>query len=103
VAGGLLLRIRLRFHNHTPQKLATFLALHQQTTDELGGDDLGRAGEEGLGEVLGVGGGYGSGFGILELFYESSAIPMPIKATVTTNEAVAIEVPIKAQILILCF
>jgi len=48
VAGGLLLGIRLRFHNHAPQKLATFLALHQQTTDELGGDDLGGAGEREL-------------------------------------------------------
>jgi len=28
------------------------LALHQQAADELGGDHLGRAGEEGLGEVL---------------------------------------------------
>jgi len=37
------------------------LALHQQAADELGGDQLGGAGEEGLGEVLGVGGGYGSG------------------------------------------
>ena len=31
--------------------------------DELGGDQLGGAGEEGLGEVLGGRGGYGSGFG----------------------------------------
>jgi len=34
----------------------------QQAADELGGDDLGRADEEGLGEVLGGRGGYGSGF-----------------------------------------
>jgi len=52
VAGGLLLRIRLRFHNHAPQKLAIRLAPHQQAADELGGDDLSGAGEEGLGEVL---------------------------------------------------
>ena len=32
-------------------------------SDELGGDLLGGAGEEGLGEVLGGLGGYGSGFG----------------------------------------
>jgi len=41
------------------------LALHQQAADELGGDDLGGAGEEGWGEglkVLGGRGGYGSGF-----------------------------------------
>jgi len=36
------------------------LALHQQATDELGGDLLGGAGEEELGELLGEGGGYGS-------------------------------------------
>jgi len=67
VAGGLLLGIRLRFHNHTPQQLATFLAFHQQAADQLGGDHLGGAGEEGLGEMvwelLGRRGGYGSGFG----------------------------------------
>jgi len=61
----LLLGIRLRFNNHTPQKLATFLAFHQQAADELGGSLLGGAGEEGLGERVwecweGLGG-YGSG------------------------------------------
>ena len=68
VAGGLALAIRLRFHNHAPQQLAIRLALHQQAADELGGNLLGGAGEEGMGEVLGeLGGygrdGYGSGFG----------------------------------------
>ena len=37
------------------------LAFHQQAADELGGNHLGRAGEEGLREVLGGRGGYGSG------------------------------------------
>jgi hypothetical protein len=50
VASGLVLRIRLRFHNHAPQQLAIGLAFHQKASDELGGDDLSRAGEEGLGE-----------------------------------------------------
>jgi len=36
VAGGLLLRIRPRFHHHTPQQLSTFLAFHQQAADEFG-------------------------------------------------------------------
>ena len=36
-------------------------SLHQQAADELGRDDLGGAAEEGLGEVLGKRGGYGSG------------------------------------------
>jgi len=30
VAGGLVLRIRLRFHKYAPQKLAIGLAFHQQ-------------------------------------------------------------------------
>ena len=63
VAGGFLLGIRLRFHNYAPQQLASGLAFHQQAADELGGNLLGGAGEEGLGEVLGELGGYGSGLG----------------------------------------
>jgi len=47
VAGGLLLQIHLRFHNHSSQQLATFLAFHQQAADGFGGDQLGGAGEEG--------------------------------------------------------
>jgi len=35
------------------------LAFHQQAADELGGDQLGGAGEEGWGEGLGERGGYG--------------------------------------------
>ena len=65
VAGGVVLRIRLRFHNHAPEQLATLLSLHQQAANELGGNDLGGAGEEGLGEVLG---GYGRS---LELAFET--------------------------------
>jgi len=62
VAGGLLLGIHLRFHNHTPQQLAIRSALHQQTADELGGNNLGRAREGGWGDLLGERGGYGSGW-----------------------------------------
>ena len=40
---------------------AIHLPPHQQAADELGGNGFGRAGEEGLGEVLGERGGYGSG------------------------------------------
>jgi len=61
VAGRLLLGIRLHFHNHAPQQLAIGLAFHQQAADQLGGDQLGGASEEGLGKVLGGRGGYGSG------------------------------------------
>ena len=63
VAGGLLLGIRLRFHNHLPQQHAIRLPFHQQAADELGSDDLGGAGEEGWG-ALGESGGYGSGLGM---------------------------------------
>ena len=62
VTGGVVLRIRLRFHNHAPEQLAIRLAFHQQAADQLGSDDLGGAAEEGLGEGLGKRGGYGGGF-----------------------------------------
>jgi len=64
VAGGLLLGIRLRFHNHAPQQRSLGLAFHQQAADDLGGCLLGGAAEEGAGErweLLGGRGGYGSG------------------------------------------
>ncbi len=53
VAGGLLLGIRLRFHNHPPQQVTIRLAFHQQAANQLRGNHLGGAGEEGLGEVVG--------------------------------------------------
>ena len=65
VAGGLALAIRLRFHNHAPEQLTRGLAFHQQAADQLGGDDFGGAAEEGVGEVLGERGGYGSGLGVV--------------------------------------
>jgi len=61
VAGGLLLGIRLRFHNHSPQQLAIRLAFHQEAANQLRGDLLSGAGEEGLGEGWESLGGYGSG------------------------------------------
>jgi len=48
------------------------LALHQQAADELGGDQLGGAGEEALGEVLGKRGGYGSGLGVGRGYWEGA-------------------------------
>ena len=62
VAGGVVLGIRLGFHNHAPQQLAIRLALHQKAADELGGNLLGGAAEEGVGEVLGGLGGYVGSF-----------------------------------------
>ena len=61
VAGGLALAIRLRFHNHAPQQAPVPLALHQQATNQVGGDQLGGAGEETLGEEWDERIGYGSG------------------------------------------
>ena len=64
MAGRLGLAIRLRFHNHAPQQLASGLAFHQQAADQLGGDDFSGANEKGLGEgweMLGGRGGYRSG------------------------------------------
>jgi len=63
VAGGIVLRIRLRFHHHAPEQRSIRLAVHQQAADELGGNNLSGAGEEALGEMLGGRGGYGSGLG----------------------------------------
>ena len=64
VAGGVVLGIRLGFNHHTPKQAAVLLAFHQQATNQVGGDQLGGAGEEGFGERwggLGGRGGYGSG------------------------------------------
>ena len=63
MAGRLLLGICLRFHNHAPQQLAMRLALHQQAANEVRGNLLGGAGEEGLGESWEVVYGFGSGLG----------------------------------------
>ena len=64
VAGGVVLGIRLRFHNRAPQEVAIGLAFHQKATDEVGSNLLGRTAEEGVREGLGKGGGYGSGLGM---------------------------------------
>ena len=64
MAGGVVLGIRLCFHNHAPQQLASGLAFHKQAADQLGGNLLGGAGEETLGEdweSVGGRGGYGGG------------------------------------------
>jgi len=49
VAGGVLLGIRLRFHQYAPQQRDTFLAFHQQAAEQLRRNLLGGAGEEGWG------------------------------------------------------
>ena len=85
VAGGVVLRIRLRFHNHAPEQAAVLLAFHQQATDEVGGDQLGGAGEEGLGERWGVLGdellgGYGSGCWSLQCADDRATALTPMTA-----------------------
>ena len=69
MTSGIVLGIRLRFHDHAPEQAAVCLAFHQQAADELGGNQLSRAGEKALGkgwEILGDGlGGYGSGLRLL--------------------------------------
>ena len=62
VTGGVVLRIRLGFHNHAPEQLAIRLAFHQQAANQLRCNHLGRATEEGVREGLGKGGGYWSGY-----------------------------------------
>ena len=68
MTGGIVLGIGLCFHNHAPQQTSIRLAFHQPAAHQIGGDQLGRAAEEGVGQGWGVlgdglGGGYGSGFG----------------------------------------
>ena len=62
VTGGVVLGISLGFHDHAPQQLAIRLAFHQQASDEVGGNALSGAGEEGLGQDWESVGGYGSGY-----------------------------------------
>lgn len=66
VAGGVVLGIRLRFDNHAPQQRAIGLAFDQQAADQVGGDLIGWAGVEGLGDgwegVYGFGSGLGGGY-----------------------------------------
>jgi hypothetical protein len=79
VAGGLLLRIRLCFHNRAPKEVAIGLAFHQQAADQDGGNLLGGAGEEGLGEgwkALQGRGGYGSDLDLRKLFTATNKNPM---------------------------
>ena len=49
MTSGVVLGIRLGFHHHTPEQAAVLLAFQQQAADELGGDQLRSAGEEGWG------------------------------------------------------
>jgi len=61
VAGGLLLGIRLRFHNHAPQHRSLGLAFNQQAADELGCNLLGGGVKKDGGRCWEGLGGYGAG------------------------------------------
>ena len=65
MAGRLLLGIRLGFHHHAPEQAAVLLAFHQQATNQVGGDQLGGAGEKALGKGWEVVDGFGSGLRVL--------------------------------------
>ena len=65
MTGGVVLGIRLCFHDHTPEQAAVCLAFHQQAANQRRGNDLRWTAEEGVGqgwEILDYWlGGYGSG------------------------------------------
>ena len=67
MAGGVVLGIRLRFHDHAPEQAAVVLAFHQPATHQVRSHHFCWAAEEGLAkgwEILGDGlGGYVSGWG----------------------------------------
>ena len=46
--GGVVLGIRLDFHDHTPELTAVVLAFHQPATHQVRSNDFCRAAEEGL-------------------------------------------------------
>ena len=46
MAGGLILRIRLRFHNHAPEQAAVVLAFNEAATHQFRRHDLCRAAEK---------------------------------------------------------
>ena len=50
MAGGLILGIRLRFHNHTPEQAAIVLEFYQPAAHQIGGNDFRWAAEEGVGQ-----------------------------------------------------
>ena len=66
MTGGVVLGIRLCFHNHAPEQAAVCLPFHQPAANQLRSNNHCRAAKEGVGqgwEILGDGlGGYGSGY-----------------------------------------
>ena len=63
MTSGIVLGIGLCFNDHSPEQAAVVMAFHQPAANQLGGDQLGRAGEEALGEGSETLGGSGNGLG----------------------------------------
>ena len=65
MTSGVVLGIRLRFHDHAPEQAAIVMAFHQSAANQLRGHDRRWTAEEGVGkdwEMLGEGRrGYGRG------------------------------------------
>ena len=66
MAGGFVLGIRLRFHNHAPKQVAGALAFHQPATDQVRTHDLGGAAEERERQWMQLMTGYLNGFNSLK-------------------------------------
>jgi len=71
MTGGIVLGIRLGFHNHAPEQASISLAFHKPAAHQIRSDDFRWTAEEGAGqgwEVLGDGlDGYGSGLQLKDL------------------------------------
>ena len=64
VTSGIVLGIRLRFHDHAPQQTSIRLAFHQPAANQVRSHDLSRTTEEGVRKGWGAmtnRAGYGSG------------------------------------------
>ena len=57
MTGGVVLGIRLGFHNHAPEQAAIVLAFHQPAAHQIRSDDFSGAAEEGMGQGLEIRGG----------------------------------------------
>ena len=77
MTGGIVLGIRLRFHHHTPEQAAVCLAFNQPAANQLRGNDLRWTTKEGVGQVTGERGGYGSGFILIRIVWRWRVTTFP--------------------------
>ena len=89
VTGRLILRIRLRLHNHAPKQMSIRLAFHQPTAHQLRSHHLCRSAEERerqSWEILGDGlGGYESGSSTTEIADWCNSRNISLKADSATK------------------